>query len=105
MAVDGNGGTTLPSVYSISDNYPNPFNPSTEMEFTLPMESDISFTVYSLTGKEVYSFSKNAISGGTYKITWNGKNHSGKPLPSGVYLYEFRAGSEFRQVKKMTLLK
>ncbi len=105
LAVEDNKISTIPSAYSISDNYPNPFNPSTEMEFTLPMESDISFTIYSLTGKEVYSFSKNAISGGTYKITWNGKNHSGKTLPSGVYLYEFRAGNEFRQVKKMTLLK
>ena len=105
MAVEGNGGATLPSAYSISDNYPNPFNPSTEMEFTLPMESDISFTVYSLTGKEMYSYNQSAVSGGTYKITWNGKSQNGKPLPSGVYLYEFRAGNEFRQVKKMTLLK
>ena len=46
MAVEGNGGTTLPSVYSISNNYPNPFNPSTEMEFTLPMESDISLHLF-----------------------------------------------------------
>ena len=105
MAVEGNGGTTLPSVYSISNNYPNPFNPSTEMEFTLPMESDISFTVYSLTGKEMYSYNQSAVPGGTYKITWNGKSRDGRPLPSGVYLYEFRAGNEFRQVKKMTLLK
>ena len=105
MAVDGGDESTIPSIYSISDNYPNPFNPSTEMEFTLPMESDISFTVYSLTGKEMYSYNQSAVPGGTYKITWNGKSRDGRPLPSGVYLYEFRAGNEFRQVKKMTLLK
>ena len=105
LAVGNNEVSTIPSAYSISDNYPNPFNPSTEMEFTLPMESDISFTVYSLTGKEMYSYNQSAVPGGTYKITWNGKSRDGRPLPSGVYLYEFRAGNEFRQVKKMTLLK
>ncbi len=105
LAVGNNEVSTIPSAYSISDNYPNPFNPSTEMEFMLPKESDISFTVYSLTGKEIYSYSRDAVSIGTYKITWNGKSRDGRPLPSGVYLYEFRAGNEFRQVKKMTLLK
>ena len=105
MANDESGNTALPSEYRISNNYPNPFNPTTEMEFSLPIESDISFSVYSLTGEEIYSFDRSSVPGGNYKITWNGKNRSGISVPSGVYLYEFRAGNEFRQVKKMTLLK
>ncbi|MFL3014685.1 MAG: choice-of-anchor X domain-containing protein [Candidatus Neomarinimicrobiota bacterium] len=105
MANDESENTALPSDYRISNNYPNPFNPTTEMEFSLPIESDISFSVYSLTGEEIYSFDRSSVPGGNYKITWNGKNRSGIAVPSGVYLYEFRAGSEFRQVKKMTLLK
>ena len=105
MANDESGNTALPSEYRISNNYPNPFNPTTEMEFSLPIESDISFSVYSLTGEEIYSFDRSSVPGGNYKITWNGKNRSGIAVPSGVYLYEFRAGNEFRQVKKMTLLK
>jgi len=95
----------IPEEYSISDNYPNPFNPSTQMEFSLPVSSDISFTVYSLTGVEIYSYSQKAVSMGKYKITWNGRDSYGRSLPSGVYLYEFRAGDQFRQTKKMTLLK
>ena len=105
MANDESGNTALPSEYRISNNYPNPFNPTTEMEFSLPIESDISFSVYSLTGEEIYSFDRSSVPGGNYKITWNGRNRSGISVPSGVYLYEFRAGNEFRQVKKMTLLK
>ena len=105
MANDESGNTALPSEYRISNNYPNPFNPTTEMEFSLPIESDISFSVYSLTGEEIYSFDRSSVPGGNYKITWNGKNRSGISVPSGVYLYEFRAGNEFRQVKNMTLLK
>ena len=105
MANDSEGDPSLPSEYRISNNYPNPFNPTTEMEFSLPIESDINFSVYSLTGEEIYSFDRRSVPGGNYKITWNGKNRSGVSVPSGVYLYEFRAGNEFRQVKKMTLLK
>ena len=105
MANDESENTALPSDYRISNNYPNPFNPTTEMEFSLPIESDISFSVYSLTGEEIYSYDRSSVPGGNYKITWNGKNRSGFSVPSGVYLYEFRAGNEFRQVKKMTLLK
>mgnify|MGYP007000382057 len=56
MANDESENTALPSDYRISNNYPNPFNPTTEMEFSLPIESDISFSVYSLTGEEIYSF-------------------------------------------------
>ena len=105
MANDSEEDASLPSEYRISNNYPNPFNPTTEMEFSLPIESDINFSVYSLTGEEIYSFDRKSVPGGNYKITWNGKNRSGISVPSGVYLYEFRAGNEFRQVKKMTLLK
>jgi len=96
---------TIPVEYFISDNYPNPFNPTTKMEFSLPEASDISFKVYSLIGAEVYSYSKKALSPGRYTIQWNGRNFQNTPIPSGVYIYEFRAGDSFRQTKKMTLLK
>ncbi len=96
---------TVPVEYFISDNYPNPFNPTTKMEFSLPQASDISFKVYSLIGAEVYSYSKKALSAGRYTIQWNGRNFNNSPVPSGVYIYEFRAGDSFRQTKKMTLLK
>ena len=95
----------LPKEYYISDNYPNPFNPKTRVEINLPVLSDISFTVYSITGVEVFSYSKKGLDVGSHSITWNGRDFRNNPVSSGVYLYEFRAGNEFRQTKKMTLLK
>ena len=95
----------LPKEYYISDNYPNPFNPKTRMEINLPIASDISFTVYSITGVEVFSYSKKGLDAGSHSIVWNGRDFRNNPVSSGVYLYEFRAGNEFRQTKKMTLLK
>jgi hypothetical protein len=105
MAIEDNGMNSIPENFSVSDNYPNPFNPSTQVEISLPMDSDISFKVYSLTGVEIYSYTQNAVSMGKYKIKWNGKDSYGRSLPSGVYLYEFKAGDQFHQTKKMTLLK
>ena len=97
--------TSFPEQYHISNNYPNPFNPTTRMEFSLPVASDISFKVYNLIGVEVYSYTKSALSAGKYTLEWNGRNFRNAPVPSGVYIYEFRAGENFRQTKKMTLLK
>ncbi len=96
---------TIPDEYFISENYPNPFNPRTRMEFSLPSASDISFKVYSLIGAEVYSYNKKKLSPGRYTIEWNGRDLKNNPVPSGVYIYEFRAGDSFREAKKMTLLK
>ena len=96
---------SIPEKFSISDNYPNPFNPSTKLDFSLPINSDISFKVYSITGVEIYSHSQKEVLMGKYTLTWNGKDRYGRSLPSGIYLYEFRAGDKFHQTKKMTLLK
>ena len=98
-------GVSVPKTFSISDNYPNPFNPSTNLDFSLPVSSDISFKVYSITGVEVYSHNQKDVSMGKYTLTWNGKDHYGRSLSSGIYLYEFRAGDKFHQTKKMTFLK
>ena len=96
---------SIPEKFSISDNYPNPFNPSTKMDFSLPINSDISFKVYSINGVEIFSHIQKAVSKGKYTLRWNGKDHYGRSLPSGIYLYEFRAGDKFHQTRKMTLLK
>jgi len=105
MAIEDNGLNSVPENFSVSDNYPNPFNPSTQVEISLPIDSDISFKVYSITGVEIYSYTQNAVSMGKYKIRWNGKDSYGRSLSSGIYLYEFKAGDQFHQTKKMTLLK
>jgi hypothetical protein len=105
MAIEDNGLNSVPENFSVSDNYPNPFNPSTQVEISLPKDSDISFKVYSINGVEIYSYTQNNVTMGKYTVKWNGKDSYGRSLPSGIYLYEFKAGDQFHQTKKMTLLK
>ena len=65
----------------------------------------ISFKEYSIPGVVVLSHHQKVVSMGKYTLTWNGKDHYGRSLSSGIYLYEFRAGDKFHQTKKMTFLK
>tara|TARA_Y100000748_G_scaffold303543_1_gene308993 strand:- start:2225 stop:4627 length:2403 start_codon:yes stop_codon:yes gene_type:complete len=95
----------LPEQYYISDNYPNPFNPKTKMHITIPVQSDISFNIYSITGSLVYAHSEKALIAGEYELEWNARDMKNNPVASGIYIYEFRAGNAFHITKKMTLLK
>ena len=56
-------------------------------------------------GQLVANVTKGQLNPGIYNVQWNGKDNSGKTLPSGLYFYELEAGNEFRQIKKMTLVK
>ena len=98
-----------PSSFALFNNYPNPFNPSTTIEFALPVSSKIKVKVYNLLGqtvKVIYDGTKDA---GYYKFNWNSDDVNGNSVSSGVYFYELSAfgidGREFNQMKKMILLK
>ena len=88
------------------NNFPNPFNPSTVIEFTLPTESTTSLKVYDITGKEVDILVDNKIlPSGVFRYNFNANN-----LPSGIYFYKLDAQSKvsakhFTKVGKMILLK
>jgi hypothetical protein len=93
---------TLPSEYSLSNNYPNPFNPSTTLSFSLPEESDLKVEVFDITGRKVTTLADEKKKAGDYSILWNADKY-----PSGIYLCRFRAyGSRhFEKTIKMVLLK
>ena len=95
----------LPSDYRLSENYPNPFNPSTTFSFTLPTDKAVSVKVYDVTGRLVRTLVDDAFHvAGTYEVTWDGTNGAGQPVASGTYLYALEWGS-FRQSKTMVLVK
>ncbi len=104
MGIDPVSGN-VPSVFSLSDNYPNPFNPTTNFEFSIPFASEVSVNIYNLLGENVATLHNNYAKPGTYSVTWDGLNNNGIAMPSGMYFYELKAGSSFHKVKKMTLLK
>ena len=89
----------IPRVYSLEHNYPNPFNPSTTITYSLPKESKVLLKVYSVLGEEVMTLVNETKSTGTHKVQFDAHN-----LPSGVYVYSLTAG-EFMSSKKMMLLK
>jgi len=89
----------LPTEYSLSDNYPNPFNPETVIEYALPIRSDVSLIVYNLRGQEVANLINESISAGNHQVSWDASNVS-----SGIYFYRLQVG-DFVQTRKMVLLK
>jgi hypothetical protein len=92
-------GNTLPDGFTLSQNFPNPFNPSTHIDFTLPASGSVSLKVYDLLGREMMTLVNEQKPAGTYRATFDASN-----LPSGTYFYVLRAGS-FSESKKMLLVK
>ncbi len=84
--------------YSLSQNYPNPFNPETRIAYTLKKAGEIDFRVYNLLGQEVYRVTAKQPAG-SHELIFDGR-----PLPSGIYFYQLRAG-DFMGVRKMILSK
>ena len=94
----------LPVDYAIISNYPNPFNPETTIEYSLPKDDIVTMTIYNIVGQKVCTLVDDFRFAGTYKAVWNGFDDMGNALPSGIYITVFQ-GNDFRQSRKMTLLK
>lgn len=93
----------LESFY-LSQNFPNPFNPITNIQFYIPEASPVTLSVYDLKGNKIATILQEKISAGFHQVTWDRKNQFGKHLSGGVYLYNIDAG-KFKQTKKMIFLK
>ena len=94
--------STEPTEYSIS-NYPNPFNPSTTISFSLPQSGDTKLGVYNILGEEILALVDEQLSAGTYEYQFNISSVN-QPIASGVYFYKFRS-NDFSKTKKMLFLK
>jgi hypothetical protein len=88
-----------PVSYYLYESFPNPFNPSTTIEFTLPRSNFVTLKVFNILGEEVATLAGQDFTAGSYRVDWNAKG-----VASGVYLYRLVAGS-FVETKKMLLLK
>ncbi len=103
VAVD-NQGPQKAEAFSLLQNYPNPFNPSTSIRFGLPVESNVTLSVYNTSGKL-----ENVISSGKYSAGMHNVSFDASALPSGIYYYTLNAlgsdGTTFNKTGKMLLLK
>jgi hypothetical protein len=89
----------LPTEFSLLQNFPNPFNPSTTIKYSVPQQSQVKIKVFDVLGEEIETLVNEEKPAGTYELTWNATN-----LPSGVYFYRLQVG-DFIQTKKMILIK
>ncbi|MBN1559862.1 T9SS type A sorting domain-containing protein, partial [candidate division KSB1 bacterium] len=90
--------------YSLSDNYPNPFNPTTSITYTTPIKGQVRLVVYNTLGQAIHTLVDEIVAAGKHTVTWNGANDLGQQMASGVYFYTLETES-FYQTKKMMLIK
>ncbi len=94
----------VPATYQLFDNYPNPFNPSTSIRYSVPVQSRIRLRVFDLIGREVASLVDEQQAPGNYAVNWHGTDNAGVPLSTGVYFYRLESAGQ-QLTKKMILLK
>ena len=94
----------LPETFSLHQNYPNPFNPVTSLRYDLPNDGLVNIIIYDMMGRIVKTLVNGSQTAGFKSIQWNATNDRNEPVSAGLYLYTIQAG-EFRQTKKMVLLK
>jgi hypothetical protein len=86
----------------VAQNYPNPFGAATDFSWSLPGASDVSLRVYDVQGTEVATVVAGRMEAGLHRMSWKGTDARGWPLASGVYVYQFVAGS-FVRTKKLLI--
>lgn len=91
--------TVMPAEYELSQNFPNPFNPSTTIRFSLPTETRLKINIYNMLGQLVETLAEGNFEAGYHKVTFNAST-----LPSGAYIYRIES-NDFTQVRKMVLIK
>ena len=103
---NANGGATLPKAFALGQNSPNPFNPSTTIQYQIPEGAGVSFTlnVYDIRGRLIRTLDSGVKAPGFYRVQWDGTDNSGRHLSSGVYFYRF-SSKDYNSTRKMVLLK
>ncbi len=91
--------------YSSITNHPNPFNPTTTIEFSIQNDAEVELSIYNIKGQTIKTLVNNDFTKGSHSIIWNGDDESGDSVSSGVYLYKLNVNGKVEAVKKCLLLK
>ena len=94
------GEQAIPVSYTLA-NYPNPFNPSTNIQFGIPESGYVEITIYDIMGRKVFNVYSGEKEAGLYTYSWHAKNDNGTSLSSGVYFLNLRARNYQKTVKLM----
>jgi len=102
--INDNKDRILPATFSLEQNTPNPFNPNTKINFTLPEQTNIKIEVFDILGKRIRTLTNQSWDAGNHQIEWDGTNAAGELVAGNVYLYRLST-KDFVQTRKMILLK
>ena len=94
----------IPNKHLLHQNFPNPFNPSTDISFKIANSSNISLVIYDVSGNLVRELKNGFVPAGEYNLTWNGRNITGQSVASGLYIYQLQSNS-YIATKKMLMIK
>ena len=94
----------IPFTYELSQNFPNPFNPITNIRYSIPKNSIVSLAIYDILGRQIIQIIDKEISAGMHNVQWDGKNNSGEYVSTGIYYYKLET-DKFVKTRKMVLLK
>jgi hypothetical protein len=95
----------LPKAFALGPNYPNPFNPSTNIPVAVPVASEIKLKIYNLLGAEVKTIYDGTIEAGRYWFNWDGRNEAGSTVATGVYFYRLATSTGVTLLGKMILIR
>jgi len=104
IAFKGENINSVPFAFELGQNFPNPFNPTTEINYSLPEAGDVRLDVFNITGQKVSTLINEYQDAGHYTVTWNSRDTHGSRVSSGIYFYRLSAG-EYVESRKMVLMK
>ena len=100
----GLDASDTPSVFSLGNNFPNPFNPTTTLNFSIPENSHVKLMIYDILGRNVKMLVSGAYTAGNYTVVWDATDMNGEQVSAGVYFYTITAG-DFISTKRMLYMK
>lgn len=103
--IDSEINNLMPKEFALGNNFPNPFNPSTTIEVSVPHTSYIRLVIYNILGQELRILFEGTAAPGRYWHVWDGKDQQGNTVPSGIYIYSVKTNDGINISKKMVLMK
>jgi hypothetical protein len=94
----------IPETFSLGQNFPNPFNPITTINYDLPQQTHVNLMIYDILGREVVKLVSKEMPAGYKTIIWDSRNNYGESVSAGIYFYQLQT-KDFVKTKKMILIK
>ena len=104
VGIDDDNANPVPDNYTLSSNYPNPFNPTTTIDYSLSSNEEVTLAIYNIRGELVKTLTSRFHKAGRYSAVWHGKNNLGEKVGSGIYIYSLTS-PQGTISKRLVLLK